>query len=562
VSNRNFQPQGIEMSFWKSNAIILLAIVMGSANAGVNLKNGNFYISYTDIVVPGTGKSLEMTRTYNSKSTEKGWFGFGWGNVFETKLIKSPDGCVVVHEHGAGGKTRFCPKNAVDPKKAAQKIVDAMRQRSTLTGTAEKNLMNRLTSNAELRHVYARKFRVKTNIAKGTVLYSNQRGIQEVQVTDTGYTRKSNDGKKEYFNKDGQLEKIKDKNNYRVEFTYKNKTLYSIKDSFAKQIYVTWYSNGKIKQMWSAKDKIAEFKYEGDDLVYSKDVAGNTYAFEYDNNHNLTKVIYDPKKKKGGKEDSMKIEYEKKTFFISKITDRNGDTTTYKYGANSKNPKDHYWTEVAKKGFNNKEITNKYEYEIKARPDGSRYTYRIMTKINGIKTETIYSECCGLPLKIARGKVVTNFEYNDKGLLTKKNSTRGDYVKIDYDKVHNKISKVENRSGTTSFKYDKKGNLKEANNSSGKAVLLIYNNKGKIQKMVDKDRKTKKTRVLSFKYNSLGKPVEIEMVKVGKIQVAYDNYGEIKRVESKQGHKMALQVTQAFQNLLAIVKPAGVNLNM
>jgi hypothetical protein len=80
--------------------------------------------------------------------------------------------------------------------------------------------------------------------------------------------------------------------------------------------------------------------------------------------------------------------------------------------------------------------------------------------------------------------------------------------------------------------------------------------------MVDKDRKTKKTRVLSFKYNSLGKPVEIEMVKVGKIQVAYDNYGEIKRVESKQGHKMALQVTQAFQNLLAIVKPAGVNLNM
>jgi hypothetical protein len=67
---------------------------------------------------------------------------------------------------------------------------------------------------------------------------------------------------------------------------------------------------------------------------------------------------------------------------------------------------------------------------------------------------------------------------------------------------------------------------------------------------------------LSFKYNSLGKPVEIEMMKVGKIQVAYDNYGEIKRVESKQGHKMALQVTQAFQNLLAIVKPAGVNLNM
>lgn len=551
------------MRFLKSNAIFILALLVSfGAHSGVNIKNGNFYISYTDIVVPGTGKTLEMTRTYNSKSTEKGWFGFGWGNIFETKLVKSPDGCVVVHEHGAGGRTRFCPKNSIDPKKAAQKIVDAMRKRSPLTGNAEKNLMKRLVSNAELRHVYARKFGVKSQIANGTVLYSNERGIQEVKVTKDGFERKSNDGKIEFFNQAGRLTKVKDKNNYVVEFVYKDKRLYSIKDSFAKQIYFSWYSNGKVKQMWSAKDKVAEFKYNGDDLIYSKDVGGNEYGFEYDNNHNLLKVIYNPNRKKGEKEDAMKMAYEPKTFFIKEITDRNGDKTSYKYGAASKNPKDHYWTEVTKKGFNNKLITNKYEYEIKTRPDGSRYTYRIMTKINGIKTETIYSECCGLPLKIARGEVVTNFEYNDKGLLTKKSSTRGEYVEIAYDKVHNKISKVKNKNGTTQFKYDNKGNLKQAENSKGKAVLLIYNNKGKIQKMVDKDKKTGKSRVLSFKYNSLGKPVEIEMVKVGKIQVAYDNYGEIKRVESKQGHKMALQVTQAFQNLLAIVKPAGVNLNM
>ncbi len=550
------------MRFLKGNAIVLMALLVGFAHAGVNLKNGNFYISYTDIVVPGTGKSLEMTRTYNSKSTEKGWFAFGWGNVFETKLVKSPDGCVVIHEHGAGGKTRFCPKNAVDPKKAAQKVVDVMRKKSTLSAKAVKDLTNKLANNAELRHAYARKFGVKSDIAVGSTLYSNERGIQQVKVLKTGFMRASNDGKKEYFNKDGQLEKVVDKNNYTVEFTYKNKNLYSIKDSFAKQIYLEWNTDGRIVKMWSAKDKVATFKYKGDDLVYSKDVAGNEYGYEYDSNHNLTKVIYNPNRKKGEKEDSMKLEYEDKTYFISKITDRNGDVTSYKYGSNPKDPKNHYWTEVTKNGFNNKPVTNKYEYEIKTRPDGSRYTYRIMTKINGIKTETIYSECCGLPLKIARGKVVTNFEYNDKGLLTKKTSTRGDYVEIAYDKVHNKISRVKNKSGVTTFKYDKKGNLKQAQNSQGKAVLLIYNSKGKIQKMVDKDIKTKKRRVLAFKYNSLGKPVEIDMKGVGKIQVAYDNYGEIKRVESKKGHKMALQVTQAFQNLLAIVKPAGVNLNM
>lgn len=546
---------------------LIFTLMIGTSYAGVNLKNGNFYISYTDIVVPGTGKKLDMTRTYNSKSTEMGWFGFGWGNVFETKLIKSPDGCVVVHEHGAGGSTRFCPKNPVDAKTAAKKIVDVMKSKSTaLDEGSVKNLLERLENNAELRHVYARRFNIQTKIAAGSKLFSNQRGIQEITVNKDGYVRESNNKTKEFFDLDGKLVKTVDKNNYKVEFSYKGDQLVSIKDSFAKQIYFSWYANGKVKELWSAGDKKALFKYKGDDLVYSKDVKGNEYGYEYDGSHNLVKVIYNPNRKKGEKEDSMTLDYEAKTFFISKIKDRNGDVTEYEYGASKKNPKDHYWTLVSKTGFNNKKVTNRYEYEIKTRPDGSRYTYRILTKLNGIQTETLYSECCGLPIKIARGKNVTNFEYNEKGLLTSKNSTKGDFVKISYDKRHNKIQKVVNNSGWTEFSYNEKGNLKTAKNSKGKAVLLIYNSKGKIQKMVDRqiDAKTKKEvrRTLAFTYNSLGKPVEIEMNKIGKIQVAYDNYGEIKRVDSKQGHKMALQVTQAFQNLLAIVKPAGVNLNM
>jgi YD repeat-containing protein len=121
--------------------------------------------------------------------------------------------------------------------------------------------------------------------------------------------------------------------------------------------------------------------------------------------------------------------------------------------------------------------------------------------------------------------------------------------------------KVVNNEGTTNFEYDGKGNLVKAANNLGKTVFLIYDTKGKISKMVDQES-AKSRRVLAFKYNALGKPVEIEMEQVGKINVAYDNYGEIKKVESSAGHKMALQVTQAFQNLLTIVKPAGVNLNM
>ena len=65
----------------KNFALLFFIISSFSAFGGVNLKNGNFYISYTDVVLPGTGKTLRVTRTYNSKATEIGWFGFGWGGL-------------------------------------------------------------------------------------------------------------------------------------------------------------------------------------------------------------------------------------------------------------------------------------------------------------------------------------------------------------------------------------------------------------------------------------------------------------------------------------------------
>jgi len=535
--------------------LLLFLILPLTAFAGVNLKNGNFYISYVDIIVPGGGHDLEVSRTYNSKSTDKGWFGFGWGSDFETYLTVSADGSVVVHEYGAGALTRFTPKTTVNADGATAKIIDAMRKRTAISDKVVKDLTKKLRNDAELRQAYARRFNVKAKLAAGTVLYSNTRGLQQIHKTKKGFLRKFNDGKQQYFNEAGKLTKIADKNGYKISMTYKNGRLKSVKDSQAKQLFFGWYPDGKIKTVWSVGDKKTLYKYKGNDLIESKDVQGNTYKYSYDSNHNMNAVTYTDGSK-------MTVDYTKKTQLVSKVKNRNGESTAYKYESNPKNPDHHYWTTVTKTSTSGRKVSNRYEYEIKARPDGSQYTYRILTLINGFKTETVYSECCSLPLKITRGKHVTNFEYNKKGLLVKKTSNKGDYVELKYHKKFNKITAVTNNDGWTKFAYDKKGNLQRAQNSKGKSVLLVYDRKGRITKMVDKNKNSKKTRTLKFKYNAQGKPVEIAMERVGKIHVAYDNYGEIKRVESKAGHKMALQVTQAFQSLLAIVKPAGVNLNL
>ncbi len=543
----------LKMNMLKKILLLFLfpAVVLG----GVNLKNGNFYITYTDIVVPGGGHDLEITRTYNSKSSYKGWFGYGWGSIFETYLQVAADGTIVVHENGSGALTRFFPKGKVDARQAAKRIVNSMRKSKEIQGREADLLIDKLAKNAELRQAYAKKFGVKAKLAVGTVLHTSMRGIQTLKVTKNGYVRRYNDGKVEYFNHQGKLSKVKDRHGYYIDFVYdKSGMLKSLKDSQAKQLFFAWYPSGYMKYIWSVDKKKARYKYEGDNLVESTDIADNTYKYSYDSNHNLTAITY-----KDGSQ--MKITYHRYTQFVTSVTSRNGDVTKYKYESDEKNPDLHFWTLVTKKNVSGKMVTNRYEYEMRLRSDGSQYTYRILTVVGGVKTETIYNEKNSLPIKITRGKFTTTFKYNDKGLLVEKRNSRGEFVKLKYHPKLNKIIQVTNNKGTTKFTY-KGGNLYKAVNSDGKQVLLIYDRKGRITKMVNVDKKTKKKQTLRFKYNALGKPVEIAMAGVGKINVSYDNYGEIKKVESKAGHRMALQVTQAFQSLLSIVKPAGVNLNL
>ena len=540
--------------------LFLSFLLVGVVSAGVNYKNGNWYVSYTDMEVTGEGQKLEISRTYNSKSTSKGWFGFGWGNYFETKLVPSADGCVVVHEFGAGGKTRFCPKTTVDAGMAADKIIEAMRKTAPMTAKAAAEKKKYLMSNAEIRHTYAKTYNVKTKLAKGTKLFSNLRGRQSISVLKDGFKRESSNGKVEVFNDKGQLVSVTDRNKFKIDYSYKAGKLAKIKDSFGKSVGFEWNTAGFVSKLTGPGKREAIFKYDGNDLVYVKDFEDLEFAYTYDNKHNLTRITYNPNRKKSEKEIFMAVKYDPKTFFATEVRDRNGNVTEYKYGSNPKKPNDHYWTEVTRPGFDGKKVTNKYEYEINTRPDGSRYTYRIKTKINNLVTETIYNECCGLPLKISRGALVTNFKY-DGSLLIEKKSNKGEDVKLSYHPTLKKVTMVNRNGKVSKFSYDKKGNLKTALAPDGTKVLLTYKG-GKLSKMIDQ-RPGKEKRKLTLEYGALGKAEKISLSGVGSISLKYNGKGQIKEiVPNKKNPKIAFEVSETFQNLLGIIKPAGVNLSL
>ena len=526
-----------------------------SLSAGVNLKNGNFYITYADIRLPGKGHDLKLTRTYNSKSVTKGWFGVGWGSPFETRLEINSDGSVTVVENGSGAKTRFSSQNgdAARAEQAVNEIIQAMRKKGTFSADYLKSFAAKLRKNAHLRDQQAKKFGIKSNEPAEGVLYSNVRGRQKLHRTSNGYKRVHDDGKTDHFDKSGRLMKVVGKN-YFFDLNYKKGRLHSIKDSEGKQIFFSWNGSGLVSSVWSGKKK-ANYIYDEKKLKRSVDAAGNAYDYAYDSNYNMKRIGY-----KDGSE--MKIGYESKTQFVNKIVGRDGLESEYKYGSNPKNPDYHYWTTVSKRaiGGKSKPVVNRYEYEIKIREDGSEYIHKVITDVNGLRTETTYSKCCSLPLVIKKGKEVTRFKYNKKGLMTEKISSKGSFVRISYDKRCEKITQVKNNKGETNFRYDNRCRLSVAKNSKGESFLLTYELKGKITQVVYRDKSGKKE-VLNFKYNSLGRPEEIAMKGVGKMNVLYDNVGKVKNVRSAKGSKVANKVTRTFLSLLAVVRPAGVNLN-
>ncbi|HEX5614477.1 MAG TPA: alpha/beta hydrolase [Acidimicrobiia bacterium] len=81
---------------------------------GVNTFNGNYHFEATDITVPGVGPELALTRSYNSRDTDTGWFGRGWSSTYETKIVGDFYGLGVSLVHPDGRK-EFFAKHPTNP---------------------------------------------------------------------------------------------------------------------------------------------------------------------------------------------------------------------------------------------------------------------------------------------------------------------------------------------------------------------------------------------------------------------------------------------------------------
>jgi len=125
--------------------------------------------------------------------------------------------------------------------------------------------------------------------------------------------------------------------------------------------------------------KIAEYRYNNmSQLVFQKDVDGNTYTYKYDKRHNMTEIGYSDKTSK-----QMTYYGQEKNESIRTVKDRDGTVTEYVFDFSDKA---HYTVGVKIKGTDGKTLSdNSYEYFMKYKPDGEEWTQKMVTVLDGEK---------------------------------------------------------------------------------------------------------------------------------------------------------------------------------
>jgi YD repeat-containing protein len=534
------EPQESVMSrmiYW-----VLLLIVPMLAQAGVNPKNGNFYISYTDAVLTAQGYKLEMDRTYNSKSGHIGWFGAGWGSQFETHLTVLPDHTAAIVENGAGATSYYHdesrPRDAKRVAAGVARIVAAAKAKDKLSKQAVKDLTQKLLGDEEDRLTAVNKYQVQSTLPRKLKLtaYGGGYCAGTLQRTAAGYERDDSCGRVEEFDPKGNLLSRKQdltEDGYLLTLRYEHGHPVEIKDQDGRGFNLSWSSEGFVNRLVASDGTVVEYEYDDKhNLIQSNALAGTykgeSFGYDYDRRHNMTRIRY-------LEGTSMFITYDDKDN-VTRMDQTNGEHTLYEYLVEEKKPET-YSTRIRQFDQAGKESSQTIGFQTSKSATGE-------SRLDGYSLQDQESL-----------RAETKTELDEKGRMLSKTYRSGDVLSYTYHPTLEKIASVKlNGKLRATFKYNDKGDLIHAEDADGKAVDLEYDDQKHISRMVTTDEEGKRGK-LDFIYGANGKPVKISDEQ-GSIDVTYDDTGEISNVESAAGPAMALRVATMFQNMLHIVNLA------
>ena len=514
----------------------------------VNVKNANFFLPNKDVSFPAPGFTLEIERSYNSRSISDGPLGFGWSFNYDIFVRMGEDGLPEVVD-ADGFVCKFVPQGGAgkSPLDASVSAYLTAKKNADQQGGIGKppayyeQLKARLIADPRLLDQLKKDLgSVQVDIPEGSYV-STTRGVQQLEVSKQGFRRTFSNGITHLFYNMGpdgkaKLRQMIDPAGHSLAMKYsKGATgdLVSVSHSGGSSLEFTTGKFGKITAARDPSGKQCFYKYsERGDLVGYKDSSNRVTSYDYDEWHNMTKIVFP-------NGDTILNKYQTDKDWILAQKGPGEHLTSYEYGTDSAD-ESHYWTTVDEDG-----VKTRYDYF-----DSQNRV--VTTDPQGNKTDRTFSECCGKPLQVQEpdGRLI-KYEYDKRGNATRIWDNKGQNLRYEYDPKWNKVSKVLTPKSTTIFLYDGQGNLIQGKDSTGGGVKLDYTPDGRVRSVCDD-----KGACFEFKYNAAGKPTQIgPRGGKGAVVIDYSPDGAVTAVKTA-GQADQRQILGDLQKLIQIVEPA------
>ena len=540
-------------------------LMAAQATANVSPRNGNFYITYDDLRPDSS--EFTVNRTYNSTAVRTLSFGYGWGWPLDTDLQVNADGSVTVSENGTGIRRQYFPIGQT-PASIAERVswmVAVMEQQGWLSSDSARDAaQTELMRDAEMRrNVQAQLVRENLisppDIPVGTRLISLQEPDVEILREAAGFYR-TRPGGFDRFDTEGRLMEVSHntEDSFRVRRDWQGHPREIILPEGA-TIAISTNADGQIIAAESGDMKATYVYDDRARLIRAVNVNGTVFDYDYDDAGRMTRIGYE--------DGTSRINRYDENGFISRLKLRDGRVQDYSYFSDIPSDpsySEEYGTEI--RYFSSAQQSRPYSvvrivYQIAHDVLGNPYTARTSRTSDGITTETRYHPC-GRPTLRQDGNRTLEFDYDADCRVTMRRAD-GQETRYTYDPRSGKVTSVTETNLNTghqtsnSFEYDLRGQLVRAQNSAGEGVDLHYD---AAQRIIRIERETGD--VLNFTYDANNKPIVIEIPGTGTLDIEYDAAGEIVRVDSPDGHAAALQITQTFQSLLAMVRAADISFGL
>lgn len=430
----------------------------------VDVHLGDFVLTRQDVLLPGRGLSVDLTFTYRSRSGYNGPFGYGWDMTYNKRIKKLANNNLVVLR-GANRKDEF-----------------------TISGSA----------------------------------YSAPSGIYDTLVKNTNgtYTLTSKHGDKEFYDANGNLTRVEDRNGNALTFTYDpagrlpitGRSAYFVNQTtgiIAREYRLTQITDtiGRaVSFSYTAEGRVSTIAYGGRVIRYEYDAAGlgdllrvimpatpafpsgTTTSYAYDTRHNLT-TITDAKGQT----------------YLTNIYDAAADRVTRQtYGTGTSTIV--YGTDI--NGNKTSEVTDRKGFRTHFTFDAAGHITRQEEFTDGIPAGEPFS-------------YVTTYEYSPAGERTRIVFPRGNAVESTYDAKGNLLMIRRKRIGippgqadpsdlVTTFTYESRFNfVKTARDARGNVTTSTYDyelgepSKGNLRKVASPSVDSQ-TIEATFSYNSFG----------------------------------------------------------